>query len=118
MFIKLLLYVKQKKIYCKKILKHVPGQIISFFNPFLLYGLFLSTESIFFYSSAQIIAIIYQFIGTVNFCNIHNSILHNMNSNLDEERILSRPEEEVETQIVIRTIEESKIPENVPLISI
>lgn len=118
MFIKLLLYVKQKKIYCKKILKHVPGQIISFFNPFLLYGLFLSTESIFFYSSAQIIAIIYQFIGTVNFCNIHNSILHNMNANIEAERILSRPEEEVETQIVIRTIEESKLSENVPLISI
>ena len=41
-----------------------------------------------------------------------------MNANIEAERILSRPEEEVETQIVIRTIEESKLPENIPLISI
>ena len=32
-----------------------------------------------------------------------------MNANIEAERILSRPEEEVETQIVIRTIEESKL---------
>ena len=114
MLCKILLYINQKKIYCKKILKHIPCLIIIFFNPFILYGLFLPTESVFFYNCVQIITIIYQFVYTVNFCNAHNNILHNMNSNLEDERILSRPEE---IEIVIKRIEESKLPENIPLIN-